>query len=239
MQPLCQCGWLIDTSFVPVWLIDWYFYCATFVPVWLIDWYSNCATFVPAWLNDWYFNCAIFVGNRYFWTGGPQLRGRCMSNQQKGKELIRRIQGLLYQSKDCWSSCETPRRFKSISTGNRFYLHLFIVDLFISIFIFIFWPDGHRFLVLRYFIHIILYCYIRARGRHQTLTGTELLTIYWPMILMAPCTIDFIGANALLGPVRGGGGGPGPLNGIEAKTDCGLIGFHFFFIYLFYLYLYF
>jgi hypothetical protein len=31
------------------------------------------------------------------------------------------------------------------------------------------------------------------------------------MILMAPCIIDFIGANALLGPV--GGGGPRPWTG--------------------------
>jgi hypothetical protein len=38
-----------------------------------------------------------------------------------------------------------------------------------------------------------------------------LLTIYWPMILMAPCIIDFIGANALLGPV--GGRGPWTLLG--------------------------
>jgi hypothetical protein len=38
------------------------------------------------------------------------------------------------------------------------------------------------------------------------------------MILMAPCIIDCIGANALLGPV--GGGGPGhswPLIGIERR----------------------
>jgi hypothetical protein len=32
------------------------------------------------------------------------------------------------------------------------------------------------------------------------------LTIYWPMILMCPCIIDFIGANGLRGR---GGGGPG------------------------------
>jgi hypothetical protein len=37
------------------------------------------------------------------------------------------------------------------------------------------------------------------------------------MILMAPFIIDFIGANALLGPVGGEGAldTPGPLNGIE------------------------
>ncbi len=43
------------------------------------------------------------------------------------------------------------------------------------------------------------------------------------MILMAPCIIDFIGANALLGPVGGGGEGaldtPGPLNGVERKIN--------------------
>jgi hypothetical protein len=39
------------------------------------------------------------------------------------------------------------------------------------------------------------------------------------MILMAPCIIDFIGANGLCGPVGGGGGldTPVPLNGIERK----------------------
>ncbi len=30
-------------------------------------------------------------------------------------------------------------------------------------------------------------------------------TTYWPLILMALCITDFIGANALLGPVRGRG----------------------------------
>jgi hypothetical protein len=41
------------------------------------------------------------------------------------------------------------------------------------------------------------------------------------MILMAPCKIDFIEANALLGPVGGGEGAldtPGPLNGIERSN---------------------
>jgi hypothetical protein len=44
------------------------------------------------------------------------------------------------------------------------------------------------------------------------------------MILMAPCIIDFIGANALLGPVVGRGPGqdtPGPLNGID-RSECHL-----------------
>jgi hypothetical protein len=41
------------------------------------------------------------------------------------------------------------------------------------------------------------------------------------MILMAPRIIDFIGANALLGPVGGKGAldTPGPLNGIE-RSEC-------------------
>ncbi len=44
----------------------------------------------------------------------------------------------------------------------------------------------------------------------QLLFWEYIITIYWPMILMAPCIIDFIGANGLLGPVGGGrGGGPG------------------------------
>jgi hypothetical protein len=40
------------------------------------------------------------------------------------------------------------------------------------------------------------------------------------MIVMAPCIIDFIGANALLGPVGGEGAldTPGPLNGIERRN---------------------
>ncbi len=39
---------------------------------------------------------------------------------------------------------------------------------------------------------------IRFLGKWQ-----RILTIYLFMILMAPCIIDFIGANALLGPVKG------------------------------------
>ncbi len=43
------------------------------------------------------------------------------------------------------------------------------------------------------------------------------------MILMAPCIIDFIGANALLRPVEGEVAldTPGPLNGIE-RSECHL-----------------
>ncbi len=36
-----------------------------------------------------------------------------------------------------------------------------------------------------------------------------------PMILMAPCIIDFIWANALLGPVGGGDPGHSWAHGIE------------------------
>ncbi len=43
------------------------------------------------------------------------------------------------------------------------------------------------------------------------LTRSAIITIFWPMILMAMCIIDFIGANALLGPV--GGRGPWTLLG--------------------------
>ncbi len=44
-----------------------------------------------------------------------------------------------------------------------------------------------------------------------------------PMILMAPCIIDFIGANGLRGPVGGKGAldTPGPLNGNE-RSECHL-----------------
>jgi hypothetical protein len=40
---------------------------------------------------------------------------------------------------------------------------------------------------------------------------------------MVPCIIDFIGANALLGPVGGEGAldTPGPLNGIK-QSECHL-----------------
>ncbi len=42
------------------------------------------------------------------------------------------------------------------------------------------------------------------------------------MIFMAPCIIDFIGANGLRGPVGGRGPwtllGPGPLNGNERRS---------------------
>ncbi len=44
------------------------------------------------------------------------------------------------------------------------------------------------------------------------------------MILMAPCIIDFIGANELLGACSGGEGAldtPGPLHGIE-RSECHL-----------------
>ncbi len=45
----------------------------------------------------------------------------------------------------------------------------------------------------------------------------KLPIVYWPLILMALCIIDFIGANGLLGPVGGRGPrsvqGPLPLTG--------------------------
>jgi hypothetical protein len=42
--------------------------------------------------------------------------------------------------------------------------------------------------------------------RNKSLDCEQVLTIYWPMILMCPCIIDFIGGNGL----RGQAGGRGP-----------------------------
>ncbi len=47
----------------------------------------------------------------------------------------------------------------------------------------------------------------------RKMENRTVITIYWPMILLAPCIIDFIGPNGLRGPV--GGRGPWTLLGPE------------------------
>ncbi len=86
---------------------------------------------------------------------------------------------------------------------------LFLKELYIK------QQNVFRYMVFQYFVperHLSTNITHRSYAvKNVTADKLAEINIYWPVILMAPCIIDFLGANGLLGPV--GGRGPWTLLG--------------------------
>ncbi len=51
--------------------------------------------------------------------------------------------------------------------------------------------------------YVCLHCWRKEQVPCTLYTDEKIITIYWPMILMCPCIIDFIGGNGLQSIIHG------------------------------------